>query len=149
MRRCPAPSPWVGTPRWAEQLIGVGAWFHGGVPVAINADHMIGLDPDHAMNSFNPFLALHIAVSRRNDHGRVHGAHQKLTRLEALRCVTANAAYLSFDEKKTGSLEAGKLADLVVLDRDYLACPEAEIRQIKPLRTMVGGKTVYSRMPSN
>lgn len=131
-------------PRWAEQLIGVGDWFHGGVPVAINADHMVGLDPDHAMNSFNPFLALYITVSRKNDHGRIYGGRQKLTRLEALRCVTANAAYLSFDEQKTGSLEAGKLADLVVLDRDYLTCPEEEIRLIKPVRTVVGGKTVHA-----
>ena len=132
-------------PRWAEQFIGVGDWLRGGVPVAINADHMIGLDPDHAMNSFNPFLALYIAVSRKNDHGRVYGAHQKLSRLDALRCVTANAAYLSFDEKKTGSLEPGKLADFVVLDHDYLTCPEEDIRLIKPLRTVVGGKTVYQR----
>ena len=50
---------------------------------------------------------------------------------------------MNFNEKTVGSLEPGKLADLVVLDRDYLTCPEDEIRQIKVLRTMVGGKTVY------
>jgi predicted amidohydrolase YtcJ len=65
--------------------------------------------------------------------------------MEALRAVTAMAAYINFNEKKVGSLEPGKLADLVVLDRDYLTCPEDEIRHIKVLRTMVGGKTVYER----
>ncbi len=128
---------------WAERFIGLREWADGGVPVAINADHMIGLDPDRAMNAFNPFLALYIAVTRKNDHGRVYGEHQKLSRMEALRAVTASAAWLSFDEAHMGSLEPGKLADLVVLDRRYLECPEEEIRRIRPLLTMVGGEVVF------
>jgi len=132
-------------PDWAERFIGLGAWVKGGVPVATNSDHMIGFDPDRAMNSFNPFLMLQIAVSRKDDHGNVHGAHQKLSRLDALRAVTLWGAWLSFDEDKLGSLEAGKLADFVVIDRDYLTCPEDEIRAIKPVRTVVGGRTVFER----
>jgi len=116
-----------------------------GVPVAINSDHMIGFDPDHAMNSFNPFLMLWIAVARKTDQGHVHGAHQKLSRLDALRAVTLWAAWLSFDEKKLGSLEPGKLADFVVVDRDYLTCADDEIRNIQAVRTVVGGKTVFER----
>ncbi len=130
---------------WAERLIGVGDWVNGGVVTAINSDHMIGTDPDHALQSFNPFLALYIAVTRKNDAGRVYGVRQKLDRRTALRCVTSNAAYLSFDENKTGSLEKGKLADLAVLDRDYLGCAEEEIRRIKVLRTMVGGRFMLER----
>jgi predicted amidohydrolase YtcJ len=130
---------------WAERLIGVGEWVRGGVPAAINSDHMIGLDPNHAMNSFNPALTLWIAVARKTDSGRVWGEHQRLSRLDALRCMTLSAAWLSFDEDKLGSIERGKLADLVVIDRDYLTCPEDEIRAIKPLRTIVGGRTVFAR----
>ncbi|MDD4872792.1 MAG: amidohydrolase family protein, partial [Kiritimatiellae bacterium] len=128
---------------WAERFIGLGEWMRGGVSVAVNSDHMIGFDPDHAMNSFNPALMLWIAVARKTDCGNVYGAYQKLSRLDALRAVTLWAARLSFDEDKLGSLEPGKLADLVVIDRDYLACPEDELRQIKVLRTMVNGKTVF------
>jgi len=130
---------------WAERFIGLGAWARGGVPVAVNSDHMIGLDPDHAMNAFNPALMLWIAVARKTDSGRVWGNEQKLSRLDALRATTLWAAWLSFDEDKLGSLESGKLADLVIIDRDYLTCPEDDIRGIKPLRTIVGGRTVFQR----
>jgi predicted amidohydrolase YtcJ len=130
-------------PHWAERFIGLGDWVRGGIPVGLNADHMIGFDPDHAMNSFNPFLMLSIAVTRRTQSGQVHGAHQKLSRLDALRTVTQWPAYLSFDEKKLGSLEAGKLADLIIIGTDYLACSEDEIAKIKVLRTIVGGRTVF------
>jgi predicted amidohydrolase YtcJ len=130
---------------WAERFIGLAAWAKGGVPVATNSDHMEGLDPDHAMNSFNPFLMLYIAVARKNDLGQVYGPQQKLSRLDALRATTLWGAWLSFDETRLGSLEPGKLADYVVIDRDYLTCPEEEIRHIRPLRTVLGGRTVWQR----
>lgn len=130
---------------WAGRLIGVGDWFKGGIPIAINSDHMIGLDPDHAMNSFNPFLMLYIAVSRKDEFGNVYGPRQKVSRADALKMITSFAAYLSFDEDKKGSLEPGKFADLVVIDRDYLTCPVEDIRKIQVLTTMVDGKIVYER----
>lgn len=130
---------------WAERFIGLGDWVRGGIPVATNSDHMIGLDPDHSMNSFNPFLMMYLAVSRRDEFGNTHGAHQKLSREDALRCVTTNAAWLSFDEDKKGTLQPGRLADLCVIDRDYLTCPEEEIRRIKVLLTMVDGEVVFER----
>jgi predicted amidohydrolase YtcJ len=55
------------------------------------------------------------------------------------------AAYLSFDEGNRGTLETGKLADLVVLDRDYLTCSVDEIKDIKPVMTVVAGKAVFER----
>lgn len=116
---------------WAERLIGVGDWVRAGIPTTINSDHMIGMDPDHAMNSFNPFLQAYIAVTRRNQQGEVWGESQKISRMEALRAVTRTAAWMSFSEEAIGSIEPGKLADLAVIDRDYLGCPEEDIRKIK------------------
>jgi predicted amidohydrolase YtcJ len=128
---------------WAQRFIGLGTWSRAGVPVAINSDHMVGYDPNHAMNSYNPFLALYVAVSRRSDAGRIYEPDQKLSRLDALRAVTSTPAYLDFEENKSGSIEPGKYADLVVIDRDYLQCPEEQIREIKVVRTIVNGRTVY------
>ncbi|MCI0621885.1 MAG: amidohydrolase [Acidobacteria bacterium] len=130
---------------WAERLIGLDTWIRAGVPVIISSDHMVGLDPDHSMNAYNPFRAMYAAVSRRTESGEVFGSTQKLSRLEALRAMTAVPAYVNFEEDKSGTLEKGKFADFVVIDRDYLKCPEKEILRIKPVRTVVAGKTVYLR----
>jgi predicted amidohydrolase YtcJ len=69
--------------------------------------------------------------------------NQAITRAEALRCSTANGAYLSFDEAKKGSIEPGKLADLAVLSADPLSVEEKSIREITSLMTMVGGRIVH------
>jgi predicted amidohydrolase YtcJ len=68
---------------------------------------------------------------------------QALTREQALQCATANGAYLTFDEDQKGSLEAGKLADLVVLSDNPLKTETQSIREISAIMTMVGGKAVY------
>ncbi|MFP6619384.1 MAG: amidohydrolase [Pirellulaceae bacterium] len=132
-------------PRWADRFIGLGDWLRGSIPTAINSDHMIGMDPNHAMNSYNPFLLMQIAITRLNDAGNIHGRHQCISRQQALRCYTSTAAYLGFEEDRKGSLEAGKLADLIVIDRDYQSCPVDQIKDIRVLQTMVNGKFVYER----
>lgn len=132
-------------PQWAERFIGLGDWVRGGVPLAVNSDHMIGLDPNHAMNSFNPLLMLSIAVTRKTLDGQVHGSHQALSRLDALRTVTQWPAYLSFDESKLGTLEVGKLADVVVLDHNYVTCGDGDLAKINVERTIVGGRTVFQK----
>lgn len=130
---------------WASRFIGLGDWIRGGVPTAIAGDHMMGLDPDQSMNAYNPFLMLYVAVIRRNRDGRVYGAHQRVSRLQALRCLTTMPAYLSFEEQTKGAIEKGKLADLAVLDRDYLNCPEDEIAKIRVVKTMIDGRFVFTR----
>lgn len=69
---------------------------------------------------------------------------ETLTREEALIAHTRSNAYLFFQEKNLGSLEVGKQADLVVLDRDYMTVPAADIKRLKPTMTMVGGQVVFS-----
>jgi predicted amidohydrolase YtcJ len=72
---------------------------------------------------------------------------QNVTREEALRMYTVGSAWLSSDEKRKGSIEAGKFADLAVLSADYLTIPEDQIRSIESLLTMVGGRVVYTAKP--
>lgn len=139
-----ALAPVLGAERM-ENFIGIGDWLRGGLVVTANTDHMLGLDPNTALNPFNPFLTLYVLVTRRTESGQVIDASQKVSREDALRMMTLNAAYLTFDEAKKGSIEVGKLADLAVLSHDYLTCPTEEIRNIRVLSTIIGGRVVYSR----
>jgi predicted amidohydrolase YtcJ len=118
-------------------------YLDAGMVIAGGSDHMIGFDPNNAVNSYNPFLAMWIAVTRKTIAGDVLYPEQRITREEALRMYTVNAAYLQFNEKDRGSIEAGKLGDMVVIDRDYLHCPEDEIRNIRPVMTILNGQIVY------
>jgi predicted amidohydrolase YtcJ len=85
------------------------------------------------------------AVARRGrDVGAPIAPEQALSRAQALRCATENGAYLTFDEGKKGSLEAGKLADLAVLSADPLTVEEEKLRDISADMTMVGGCVVHA-----
>lgn len=119
------------------------SYIDAGVLIGGGSDHMIGHDKNHAVNPYNPFLRMWIAVARKTVNGQVFHPEEKITREEALKMNTIWAAYFQFEEKDKGSLEPGKLADLVVIDRDYLTCPEDEIRDIQPLTTMIEGKVAF------
>ncbi|MDB5902204.1 MAG: hypothetical protein JWM26_1082 [Betaproteobacteria bacterium] len=95
-----------------------------------------------AVTPSNPFYTLWWAVTGKMLGGR-QVLKQTITREEALIAHTRSNAYFVFREGDLGSLQPGKYADLLVLDRDYLAVPADEIKDIKPLMTMVGGKVVY------
>jgi predicted amidohydrolase YtcJ len=132
----------------AERLatfIGLQVWLKDGLPVALNTDHMFGLDPNRAMNPFNPFLTMYVAVTRKTEGGQVIGSAQAVSPEQALRMMTIDAARFSFDEKRKGSIEMGKLGDLVVLSDDLLTCPHDRIRDIAPIATVLGGRVVYER----
>jgi predicted amidohydrolase YtcJ len=116
-----------------------------GIVLAAGSDHMIGHDKNRAVNPYNPFFSLWIEVARKTSEGKVLYPEERLTREEALKTHTVWAAYLQFGEKVKGSIEPGKLADLVVIDRDYLTCPEDQIRAIEPVMTVLDGKAVYRR----
>jgi hypothetical protein len=121
------------------------SYVDAGIIVAGGSDHMIGFDKNTATNPYNPFLGMYIAVSRKTIQGSVIHPEQRLTRQEALKMYTIWPAYLQFNEKDRGSIEVGKLADMVVIDRDYLTCPENEIKDIEPTVTILNGRIAYTR----
>jgi predicted amidohydrolase YtcJ len=86
-----------------------------------------------------------VTLSRKTERGGPLMPDEKLTRVQALRLYTWNNAYLHHEEKEKGSLEPGKLADLIVIDRDVLTCPLKDVATTQVLTTLVGGKAVYER----
>jgi hypothetical protein len=102
---------------------------------------------DAAVEKVNPYECLYAAVTRQGTaDGLPAGGwkpEQKLDRQEALRSYTIWGAYAMFKEDLQGSLEVGKYADFAVIDRDYMKIPEAEIKSITALQTVIGGKEVY------
>jgi predicted amidohydrolase YtcJ len=109
------------------------------------SDHMLRYDPLDSTNPWSPWLGVWVALTRKLEQGGVLEPGEALTREQALRLYTINNAYLHHEEKEKGSLEVGKLADLIVIDRDYLTCPVDEVRDTKVLLTVLGGKVVYER----
>ena len=95
-----------------------------------------------AANQYLPMTALSFAVTGRMAGG-LKVMRQPIDREDALIAYTRKNAYFVFQEDNLGSIQAGKLADLVVLDRDYLTVPADQIKDIKPVMTVVGGKVVY------
>jgi predicted amidohydrolase YtcJ len=117
--------------------------FDAGVVVAGGSDHMVRFDPRTSTNPYHPFYGMWMAITRQTVSGAIINPEQRVTREQALRMWTVNGAYLSFDEKSKGSIEVGKLADLIVITKDFLSCTEDEIKGIEVLLTVVDGKEVY------
>ena len=118
--------------------------FDRGVAAGGGSDHMQKLGSLRSINPYNPFLGMWIVLARqpRWTDKPLH-PEQRLTREEAIRLYTINNAYLTFEEREKGSLEAGKLADFIILDRDILACPLDEVKDARVRETWLGGKQVY------
>ena len=89
-------------------------------------------------------MGIYAAVTRRTTGGRVLGEHQRITVQEALRCYTTGSVGVFEQECERGSIEPGKLADLIVIDRDILAIDAEKIPETRVLKTLVGGEVVYS-----
>lgn len=123
------------------------SYFVRGIRVAGGSDHMIGHDKDRAVNPFNPFLNMWMMLTRRTTEGKVLFPEERISRVQAIRAYTTEAAFLQFSDELRGSIETGKLADLVVIDRDILTCPEDEIRHIQPVVTLVEGVVVAGALP--
>jgi len=109
-----------------------------GVPIGAGTDA-------HRVASYNPFTALQWFLDGKTVGGTaIRGPEETPGRADALRFYTIGSAWFSFDEKKRGSLEVGKFADLAVLSKDYMTAPVDQIGSIESLLTMVGGKVVYA-----
>jgi predicted amidohydrolase YtcJ len=93
----------------------------------------------------SPFVGLYAAVTRRGPSGAVYGPEEAVTMPEALRMYTANGAFLTFEEKLKGTLEPGKLADMIVLDADPLTMDAERLLSTHVDLTILGGKVVYDR----
>lgn len=120
--------------------------FERGITAGGGSDHMQKIGSLRSINQYNPFLGMWIAVTRRSRwmDGPLN-PEQSISRDQALRLYTVNNAFLMFAEKEKGSLEPGKLADFIVIDRDILKCPVDEIKDIHVEQTWLGGKQVYQR----
>lgn len=91
----------------------------------------------------NPWFSIYYMTTGKDNTGTLVNPGQTLTRLEALRLYTTGSAWFSFDEDELGSIEAGKLADLVILSDDYLGVGDEELKDIRAVLTMVDGRIVY------
>ena len=120
--------------------------FAAGVTIGGGSDHMQKIGSLRSINPYNPFLAMWVAITRRaRDFEGPLNAGEALSREQAIRFYTINNAHFLFLEDRIGSLEAGKQADFVVIDRDLLTCPEDEIREARALSTYLDGRSVYER----
>jgi predicted amidohydrolase YtcJ len=139
------PSHLLTDMRWAEQRLGPDrarlsyAWasfLKAGVTLAFGTDYPV--------ESVNPLRGLYSAVTRKDEAGQhSYYPEEKITLGQAVRAYTVGSAYAENAERDKGTLEVGKWADFVVLDRDLFAVPPAELLKARVLRTVVGGKTVY------
>ena len=141
--------------RWMEQRIGDRAkWayafktFHdAGVPLLFGSDWP---GTNASWYTANPMTILYAAITRQTLDGKPEGGWHPEQRLDletSLRSYTINNAWAEGEEASKGSLTAGKLADLVIIDRDLFAIPPAQIKDAKVLLTMVGGRVTYAAAP--
>jgi predicted amidohydrolase YtcJ len=138
---CTSDMRWVDARVGPERARGAYAWAS-----LLKTNARLAFGSDFPVESHNPFLGIYAAVTRQNLEGQPErGFHpeQRLTREEALRAFTIDAAYAAFWEERVGSLKYGKLADFVILDRDVMTCDVEEIPETKVLKTVSFGEVVY------
>ncbi len=124
--------------RWFQPLRSL---FRAGVTVGGGSDHMQKIGPLRSINPYHPFLGMYTAISRRGrSYDRALHPAEALSREDAIRFYTIRNAYLIRRETEIGSLEPGKWADLIVLDRDPLTCGLEELPATRVLTTYVEGR---------
>jgi len=121
--------------RRIEQIVPVRTPVHRGLLVAFGSDNL----------PIGPMVGLYVAVTRKGQSGKVWGADEAVSIQDAIRMYTANGPYLTWEENIKGTLEPGKLADMIVLDGDPLTQPPEKVLSTHVDLTLVGGKIVYER----
>ena len=132
---------WAGDRLGTERLAGAYAW-----KSLLNTGVVIAGGSDAPVEDANPLWGIYAAITRQDHKGWPEGGwypEQRVSREEALKMFTINAAYTAFEEETKGTLTSGKLADMVVLSDDIMTIPPARILQAKALMTILGGKVVY------
>lgn len=104
-----------------------------------------GGNSDYPVSDGNPMIQIYEAVTRKTMSGLVVGEEEAISVMDAIKLYTWNGAYLGKEEDIKGSIEEGKLADLVVLEKDVFAVPKEEIKDIKVYMTIVNGKIIFKR----
>lgn len=127
----------------SERIKGAYAWQR-----YVDQGTVIAGGSDFPVEDVNPFFGLYSAVTRKDHEGRPPEgwySEQSLSRIEALRAFTIDAAYAAHQEDVLGTLEPGKWADFIVIDRDYFEVPVSEIWQTEVLETWIAGEKVYQK----
>jgi predicted amidohydrolase YtcJ len=122
----------------AARVMPLRTYLDAGVPLALGSDAPV--------TTYNPFVGIYSAVTRKTVYGRELGPEQRISRAEAIRLYTADSAWVTFEDASKGSLTPGKLADIAVLDRDILTVPDEELRDITCDMTVVDGRIVHDRI---
>ena len=141
---CPSDRPWAPT-RLGDARVAEGAYVWRKL---LDTGARILNGTDAPVEDVSPIQNFHATVTRQDAEGRPPGGFdpdQKLTRAEALRTMTLDAAYGSFAESEKGSIEVGKLADLVVLSQDILSVPDDALMKTEVVATIVDGQLLYGR----
>lgn len=125
----------------AERIMPLRTYLEAGVPVALSSDAPV--------TTYNPWVGFYSAVTRKTVYGRELGASERISREDALRLYTAAAAWVTFEDDIKGSIAPGKLADVIILDRDVLSVPEEEILDVQASMTIVGGRIVHDTMTAS
>ena len=121
----------------ASRTVPMASYLRAGVPMASSSDSPI--------TDFNPFVGMYAAVARKTLQGAQFDMSEAISREAAIRSYTIAGAWATGLEHRKGSIEPGKLADLIQVDRDPLSCTDEELRDTVVTRTMVGGTWVYER----
>jgi hypothetical protein len=140
---CTSDMPWAGDRLGAERIKTAYAFKD-----LYEQRGLVALGSDFPVEDINPLYGFHAAVARQDAQNKPQGgfqADQALTRETALRGMTLYAAFAGFEEQLKGSLEVGKLADMVMLEEDIMTAPVQKLRSVKVLMTISGGKIVYKK----
>jgi len=138
---CTSDGPWV-IKRLGEKRAEEGAYVWQKL---MKSGAVISNGTDAPVEDVDPIACFYASVTRKLKDGTVFYPEQRMSREEALRSYTLNAAYAAFQEKLLGSLTPGKLADITILSRDIMTVPDEEILKAEILYTIVGGKVLYQK----
>lgn len=124
-------------PERAQNISPIGWALEKGIKFTLHQDPPVKMP--------NQIIAIHTAVNRTTESGRVLGEHQRISVMDAIRAVTINGAYQYFEEDVKGSIEVGKIADLVIVDQNILEVEKSEIDKIQVVETIKEGKSIFKK----